>query len=70
MKSSEFLKEIRGLSQEDLRKKARELAEELMKLRFRKASGQLEQGHLLSEVQRNLARVKTVLNSQQESAKA
>lgn len=68
MKSSEFLKEIKGLSQDELKQKARELAEELMRLRFRKSSGQLEQGHLLTQVKKNLARVQTVLNSQSKAA--
>ena len=57
MKKREFLKEISGLNLEALNSRARELAEELKKLRFRVASGQLEQTHRLREVRRNLARV-------------
>ncbi len=57
MKRKEFLKEIGGLSTEDLRTRATTMAEELMKLRFRNASGQLTQGHRIGELKRNLARV-------------
>ena len=61
MKKDTYLKEIKDLPVAELQGKARGLAEELMKLRFRKAGSQLEQTHRLREVQRNLARVKTVL---------
>lgn len=57
MKRKEFLKELSGLSTEDLRARANSMAEELMKLRFRNASGQLTQGHRIGELKRNLARV-------------
>ena len=59
MKKSEFLKDVQGLPEAELKAREQALAEELMKLRFRNASGQLEQGHRLREVKRNLARVKT-----------
>lgn len=61
MKKDTYLKDIKDLPVAELMVKARGLAEELMKLRFRKAGSQLEQTHRLREVQRNLARVKTVL---------
>lgn len=57
MKSKEFVAEIKQLSLEELTERSRSAAQELMKLRFRKASGQLEQSHLLKEVRRNLARL-------------
>lgn len=63
MKTKEFLKEIKGLSREDLKEKARSIAEELMKLRFRKVSGQVEQSHRLGQLRRNLARVQTQIRS-------
>jgi large subunit ribosomal protein L29 len=61
MKAKEFINQLRGLSEAELREKARSLAEELMKLRFRKASGQLTQTHRLDEIRRNLARVETII---------
>ena len=52
-------------------KSAQQLNEQLLgllrdqfKLRMQKATGQLGQSHLLSQVKRDIARVKTVLNQQ------
>ena len=61
MKRKELMKELQGLSVSDLTGRARSMAEELMKLRFRKTSGQLEQSHHVGVLKRNLARVKTLL---------
>ena len=63
MKKTEFLKEIKGLSKEDLKLRARQVAEELMKLRFRAASGQLDQAHRIGMLKKNLARIQTFLAS-------
>ncbi len=62
MKRKEFLKEINGLDRAVLQEKANKLAEELMRLRFKQASKQLEKGHLLRETRRALARVQTALS--------
>ncbi len=62
MKRREFLKEINSLDKVALQEKASKLAEELMKLRFKQASKQLDKGHLLRETRRALARVETVLS--------
>jgi large subunit ribosomal protein L29 len=61
MKRAEYLKEIKNLTVNELKEKARGLAEELMKLRFRKGGGQLEQTHRLRELKKNVARVKTAM---------
>lgn len=61
MKKTTYLKELRELGVVDLRAKAVGLAEELMKLRFRKASGQQQQTHRMQEARRGLAQVQTVL---------
>jgi large subunit ribosomal protein L29 len=50
----DFVKELRGLSQEELAKK------ELFDLRFQAAAGQLDQTARLNEVKKQIARVKTV----------
>lgn len=63
MKSKEFLKEIKELDSAALRQRAKDISEELMRLRYRQTSGQLDQGHRLGELRRNLARVQTVLRS-------
>ena len=39
----DFVKELRGLSQEELAKKENELKKELFDLRFQAAAGQLDQ---------------------------
>ena len=61
MKRKDFLNEIRGLSRDDLKEKARGIAEELMKLRFRLSTGQLDQTHRVRELRRNFARIQTFL---------
>ncbi len=55
----DFVKELRGLSQEELAKKENELKKELFELRFQ-AAGQLEQTARLNEVKKQIARIKTV----------
>ena len=56
----EFVKELRGLSQEELAKRENELKKELFELRFQAAAGQLEQTGRLKEVKKQIARIKTV----------
>ena len=56
----DFVKELRGLSQEELAKRERELKKELFDLRFQAATGQLEQTVRLKEVKKQIARIKTV----------
>lgn len=68
MKKTDLLKELKGLSVDELRERARKSAEELMKLRFRAASGQLEHGHRLRETRRNLARIQTMINQRGKAA--
>jgi ribosomal protein L29 len=59
MKRRDFLKEIAGLDKSALQSKANQLAEELMRLRFKQGAKQLEKGHLLKQTRRDLARVQT-----------
>jgi large subunit ribosomal protein L29 len=53
--------ELREKSADELNTQLLELREEQFKLRMQKATGQLGQTHLLKENQRDIARVKTVL---------
>jgi len=69
MKRAEFIKEISGLSTEELRERARGLGEAMMKLRFRGSSGQLEHPHHMREARRNLARILTVINKKEAASK-
>jgi ribosomal protein L29 len=61
MKRREFLKEINGLDKTTLQEKANKLAEELMRLRFKQSTKQLEKSHQLKDTRRALARVQTML---------
>ena len=56
----DFVKELRGLSQEELAKKENEMKKVLFELRFQAAAGQLEQTARLNEVKKQIARIKTV----------
>ena len=53
--------ELRGLSQEELTQKERELRQELFNLRFQHATHQLENVMRIRTVRRPIARVKTIL---------
>ena len=54
--------ELRDKSAEELNKELLRLREEQFKLRMQKSTGQLGQTHLLQQTQRDVARIKTVLN--------
>lgn len=53
-------KELRNLTLEELRQRERECAEELFRLKLRKATGQLENPMRLRQLRRDLARLKTI----------
>jgi large subunit ribosomal protein L29 len=61
MKVTEQLTELRGLSVDDLRQRARELDDQVFRLRLQKAVGQVESGNKMRPLRRERARVKTVL---------
>lgn len=52
---------IREMSLDDLRGEEKKLAEQMFRLRFQKALGQLDNALKIRETRRDLARVKTVL---------
>jgi len=53
--------EVRDMTSDELKDKLLQLKKEQFNLRFQKASGQLEKTARISEVRRDIARVKTVL---------
>ena len=59
--------EIRDLGVDDLQARAKDLDDQLFRLRIQKSMGQIESAYKLKAVRRDLARVKTVL-SEKESA--
>ncbi|MCM2255843.1 MAG: 50S ribosomal protein L29 [Vicinamibacteria bacterium] len=52
---------IREMNLDDLRGEEKKLAEQMFRLRFQKALGQLDNALKIRETRRDLARVKTVL---------
>jgi large subunit ribosomal protein L29 len=58
-------RELRELSDEELRQKGQELVEELFNLRFQLATGQIENVGRISAVRRDIARVKTIQRERQ-----
>ena len=54
--------ELREKSAQQLNEQLLGLLRDQFNLRMQKATGQLGQSHLLSQVKRDIARVKTVLN--------
>lgn len=64
MKRKELNKELAGMNREQLVEKLVSLSEELMKLKFKGAMVSVEQPHLVSELRRNIARVKTAIRAQ------
>ena len=61
MKRPEQLSELRGLGVDDLRSRANDLDDKVLRLRLQKSMGQAEAGHKIRPLRKELARVKTVL---------
>ena len=58
-------KEIRNLTTEEIQKKIVESKEELLKLRFKQATGNLENPACIHELRKFVARLKTVLKERE-----
>ncbi|NMB09561.1 MAG: 50S ribosomal protein L29 [Tissierellia bacterium] len=58
-------KEIRQMSDSDLRTKLEDLKVELFNLRFQLATGQLENPMNISGVKKDIARIKTVIRERE-----
>jgi len=54
--------ELRAKSEAELKEELLGLLREQFNLRMQRASGQMSKGHLMRNVRRNIARIKTVLN--------
>jgi large subunit ribosomal protein L29 len=59
--------ELREKSVEELQTQLQELYKDQFNNRMQKSTGQLGQTHLLREVRRDIARVKTLLNEKQSA---
>ena len=61
MKTAELLTDLRGLSADELTRRAGDLEEQVFRLRIQKSMGQGEAGNKIRPLRRELARVRTVL---------
>ena len=61
MKVNEVVKELRGLSAEELETRIKESKKELFDLRLKQSTGSLEQPSKIHELRKNIARMKTIL---------
>ena len=60
--------ELRDKSVEELQQEVENLVKEQFEHRMQQSTGQLGQSHLLKQVKRDIARVKTVLNEKRNEA--
>ena len=66
MKAKE-IKEIRGLSVEDLNKKLNDLKKDLFMLRMQHATNQLDNPLQIAAVKKDIARIKTIIREKEQS---
>ncbi len=57
--------EFRDLSADELQQREKDFDDQLFRLRIQKSMGQLEAGHKMQTLRRDLARVKTVLREKE-----
>jgi large subunit ribosomal protein L29 len=62
-------RELRDLSEEELRTKEEEVKDQLFKLKFQHALGQLENAMKLNNLKRDIAKIKTILREKSEGKK-
>jgi len=59
-------RELRDLSRDELVTKEKELKDQIFKLRFQHALGQLENSMKLKNIKKDIARIQTLLNEKSE----
>lgn len=62
--------DIRELTEDEIQERIQELREEQFRLRFRSATMALENPKLLTEIRRDIARMKTILRERELAQKA
>ncbi|NIM59090.1 MAG: 50S ribosomal protein L29 [Candidatus Aminicenantes bacterium] len=62
-------RELRELSEDELERKEAELKDQLFKLKFQHALGQLENAMKLKSIKKDIARIKTILLENKEGKK-
>ncbi len=63
-------KEIRELSPAEITKKIRDTRDELLQLRLRKHTGQVEKPHTIRVLRKDIARLETILNEKKSKKTA
>lgn len=61
---------IRNLSPQEIEKMLRDSRQELLNLRLRKQSGQIEKTHEMRELRREIARLQTIIKERRAVASA
>ena len=61
MKVNEVVKELRALSDDELKSKITESKKELFDLRLKQSTGSLEKPSRIRELRKNVSRMKTIL---------
>jgi large subunit ribosomal protein L29 len=62
--------ELRDKSPSELRETLHDLLKEQFNLRMQRGTGQFSRPHLMKDVRRNIARVKTVINQKRQAGEA
>lgn len=62
--------ELRNKTQVELRETLHDLLKEQFNLRMQRGTGQFSRPHLMKDVRRNIARVKTVINQKRQAGEA
>ena len=63
-------KEIRELSPAEITTKLRNVRDELLQLRLRKHTGQVEKPHMIRALRKDIARLETILNEKKKAKPA
>jgi large subunit ribosomal protein L29 len=62
--------ELQGKTPAELRDTLHDLLKEQFNLRMQRGTGQFSRPHLMKDVRRNIARVKTVMNQKRQAGEA
>ena len=62
--------ELRGKTQAELSEALHDLLKEQFNLRMQRGTGQFSRPHLMKDVRRNIARVKTIINQKRQAGEA
>ena len=67
MKVNEVMKELKGLSNEELEARIKDSKKELFDLRLQQSTGSLEKSSRINELRKNIARMNTILREKENT---